>query len=658
MTALHSLSDFLTTEVIQAVTLSTTAEWKSSELARRGKGNDTTRKNRDKDKDRDKKGMEKDASSLLKESKARQERRGEWRAAIAILRGQVVDSTMTTRSTDDAGSAVAGSIEAEEPKRTAVDSETTEPLEAKLKHFVIRLATTETTTGAIKGGSSHLGVTFVNGDWSGEALFGRDPVEGEYARPSILVQSDGPLLPELDEEDLQLIERVGGTFQLTSTPKDSLKLARILELLVFTVISLKLESSLLHDTSCPRPILEVETESVAEAVTPTRLSKEEKRVDDPQVDEISDRRGKYKWSKINLWSLLVGSQDTESSLQRTTTSSTHSTSPEDTPKPIKNRIKSFGQGFRRRKTITRRKSGSVGTSSSRGPSLDFDDMDNGWDLISSLGLGVSTPRVAVSESYASKRSTSSITGEGSIVELRETTERFQKVIQQMEKCILSTSPDVVYPPPHLLVRLRLQEVEQSLVTSSALGYDPSMTPSKSNYSLSSLAPPRPQLDRLRSFTTIDAQTLAIDFASGTQGGLLERGSLPGTISSHSSRATRITLDARAGLASLLTNNNSLSGTIRHQGMQFLVETIRDEPGARPCKPPSWITCDYYAKSAPGVDGSPQTENVSLGRLIESMVEERDWVCETVGCKKLGREHSVYWLHSTVRNTFLGDENRH
>jgi hypothetical protein len=392
-------------------------------------------------------------------------------------------------------------------------------------------------------------------------------------------------------------------------------------------------------------------ESIVEAVTPTRQSKDEDRAEDAQVGDNSERRGKYKWSKINLWSLLVGSQDSGSSLERTVTSSSHSTSPEDTPKPIKNRIKSFGQGFRRRKTITRRKSGSVGTSGSRGPSLDFDDIDNGWDFISSLGLGVSTPRVAVSESYASKRSASSTVGEDSIVEAKETTERFQKVIQQMEKCILSTSPDVVYPPPHLLVRLRLQEVEQSLVTSSTPAYDSSLTPSNTNPFLSS--PPRPRLDRLRSFPTIDAQTLAIDFASGTQGGILERGSLPATISSQSSRATRITLDARAGLASLLTNNNSLGGTIRHQGMQFLVETIRDEPGARPCKTPRWITCDYYDKGPPGDDArDPASENVSLGRLIESMVEERDRMCETVGCKKLGRDHSVYWLHSTVRSILL------
>lgn len=181
MTVLHSLSDFLTAEVIEGVTSSTTAEWKSSELACRGKGNDKKGKSKEKDKDRDKKGKEKDASSLEVDFKARQERRDEWRAAITILRGRVEDSTTTTPVVGDFGSSTAASIDPVEIKDTSGDPDTTEPLEVKLKHFAIRLATTETTMGAIKAGSSQLDVKFVQGDWSGEALFGRDPVEGEYS---------------------------------------------------------------------------------------------------------------------------------------------------------------------------------------------------------------------------------------------------------------------------------------------------------------------------------------------------------------------------------------------------------------------------------------------------------------------------------------------
>lgn len=135
----------------------------------------------------------------------------------------------------------------------------------------------------------------------------------------------------------------------------------------------------------------------------------------------------------------------------------------------------------------------------------------------------------------------------------------------MEKCILSTSPDVIFPPPHLLVRLRQQELAQAALL-------PPQPPLDSGVSIKPL-PFRPLPKsiqssaggRLRSYSTIDAQALAIGFASGKDG-LADLGKENGSMSSTTSeRVARIALDARAGLASLLTNNNSLAGAVRHQG---------------------------------------------------------------------------------------------
>lgn len=137
-------------------------------------------------------------------------------------------------------------------------------------------------------------------------------------------------------------------------------------------------------------------------------------------------------------------------------------------------------------------------------------------------------------------------------------------------------PPVIFPPPHLLVRLRKQEITQLQLAASTPASDitspetlPALPPKPVPF-LSPLGwPARPPVERLRSYTTIDARTLALGFASGHTP-LAESASAPsganfGTVTSTTSQATRITLDARAGLASLMTNNNSLSGTIRHQG---------------------------------------------------------------------------------------------
>lgn len=126
---------------------------------------------------------------------------------------------------------------------------------------------------------------------------------------------------------------------------------------------------------------------------------------------------------------------------------------------------------------------------------------------------------------------------------------------------------MIYPPPHLLVRLRKQEIAQLAAQPPSDEWDnekPPVPPMPPPF-LSPLGWPCPPVDRLRSYTTVDARALAMGFASGHPlPDPSASGASYGAMSSGTSQATRITLDARAGLASLLTNNNSLGGTIRHQ----------------------------------------------------------------------------------------------
>lgn len=195
--------------------------------------------------------------------------------------------------------------------------------------------------------------------------------------------------------------------------------------------------------------------------------------------------------------------------------------------------------------------------------MDVDALD-AWDYLGGLGLGLGIGGSAALQSSLETpepredgKTESKLTSEK-----EEPAERFQRVIKQMEKCVLSVSPDVVYPPPHLLVRLRKQEIEQLEIERSLPPPKPPVPPKPVPLLSPFSAPSRPFIDRLRSYTPIDAQTLAMGFASG-HAPLPEPGT--STMSSTTSRATRITLDARAGLSSLMTNNNSLGGTIRHQG---------------------------------------------------------------------------------------------
>lgn len=86
-------------------------------------------------------------------------------------------------------------------------------------------------------------------------------------------------------------------------------------------------------------------------------------------------------------------------------------------------------------------------------------------------------------------------------------------------------------------------------------------------------------------------------------------------------------------------------------MQFLVETICLTAGtdALPCKPPKWISFDYFNSHDPSPHaGTTAGKDFKLGQLVELFVAGKDVVCGSAACKKPGHDHAVYWMHSNER----------
>lgn len=129
-------------------------------------------------------------------------------------------------------------------------------------------------------------------------------------------------------------------------------------------------------------------------------------------------------------------------------------------------------------------------------------------------------------------------------------ERFKRVIERMQKAILSVSPDVHFPPPSLLQALREQEQQQQSTELTRI-------------------PGRPLLGRIRSYAGVTSQAMSPESSDG----LPMSSSVPALLSSETaapptSLSTKISIDTRAGLASLMTGNNSLVGidTYRQHSM--------------------------------------------------------------------------------------------
>jgi hypothetical protein len=203
-------------------------------------------------------------------------------------------------------------------------------------------------------------------------------------------------------------------------------------------------------------------------------------------------------------------------------------------------------------------------------------------------------------------------------------EHFERVIKAMRDVQLSTSPGVQHGPPNLLLRLQEQEKGQKQAGQ----------PSGSD------------VRRIRPPTAEDVDTLTSRFA--TQGGESREFESPRTHAE--TQSSRMTTDARCGLASLMTRNNTITGLIRHQSIQFLREiaSLVSKPGSAPCDWAQWIIVPYYSHRE-DVDKYDDIGNYQDATLEEYIV----WlmyhcICETPGCGESGSNHARAFIHNKTK----------
>ncbi|KAI8807427.1 hypothetical protein BJ742DRAFT_679041 [Cladochytrium replicatum] len=208
---------------------------------------------------------------------------------------------------------------------------------------------------------------------------------------------------------------------------------------------------------------------------------------------------------------------------------------------------------------------------------------------------------------------------------------FDRTVRQIEKVTLSSSPDVVFPPPYLLLRLRdeekfineraqMRQTAKDVVNHLALG-------------VSVKTPAALEKDQFRT------QPIEASYSSNAPVRRLLR-------SSHSQN--RISVDSKAGLRQLTTNNNSIAGVIRHQSMTFSYSYFRSAKSGIPCQPPKILTVDYYMKR-----GSNQDR--TLGQYLELLCTKAKGSCADPSCGHPMDNHIITYTHGTGRiSVFVED----
>lgn len=183
------------------------------------------------------------------------------------------------------------------------------------------------------------------------------------------------------------------------------------------------------------------------------------------------------------------------------------------------------------------------------------------------------------------------------------TSSMDQIVDMLNKTVISTSPGVKFPPPHLLLRLRDEETCLSSISSP------------------STQPPR-KFSRKISYGANDANFFKT---------ILQTASQP------------ITPDSKAGLGYLLpTHGKSLSGIIRHQSISALYVEYADTTGFM-CVPPRLVTIQYYNKQGPHRD-------VTIQEYFETMFKRLE-TSKCSACPQKLVDHSVLWMHGHTRLQF-------
>lgn len=352
---------------------------------------------------------------------------------------------------------------------------------------------------------------------------------------------------------------LGGTISIVGGPDDLPKVEKILEIIVFALCSLQLEAYLMrdHDVVRPEPMLIIPTGAEADL----RIAK-------PQIALQSQPQ-------------------------------LHNAALDNTKRASKGSM-FFGW-------LTR---GSLPAKYKKGTTQLAQDTDHKPEHVrAENGSGQSTVASSIAEDLGIGDDLQYIQGS-----------RFGKMIQQIEKAIISVSPDIQFPPPHLLLRLREEEI---------LGTDA----------------------RRKSYTWEDVDFVAKKIGFGNRMarsstvGTLQASRLGTVMSSQAGKVigkvNRLPIDSRAGLEHLMTNSNAVQGIFNHQSISFSYSRYWSATAAAPCNPPDMITVEYYRKEGP-------YEDMGLGEMIEFICKGANAGCSDKTCGHKRLEHISTYTHGEAR----------
>ncbi|CAG8744795.1 10614_t:CDS:2, partial [Racocetra persica] len=184
------------------------------------------------------------------------------------------------------------------------------------------------------------------------------------------------------------------------------------------------------------------------------------------------------------------------------------------------------------------------------------------------------------------------------------THNFAKVISQMETAILSVSPGVKFPPPHLLMRLKEEE------TDARSNNEGDISINFNNVWDS--------IEKYRTYAPL--------FRSG-----------------------QVSLDFKTGLSYLMTkNSNTLRGVFKHQSLSCSYARFWSPESPVLCHNHEIITMDYYNKVNSNIDKS-------LGEIIEEICDKAYATCESKTCEHRGIDHTSTYTHNDGRISLVVEE---
>ncbi|KAJ3316352.1 1-phosphatidylinositol-3-phosphate 5-kinase, partial [Blyttiomyces sp. JEL0837] len=508
--------------------------------------------------------------------------------------------------------------------------------------FVVEIVSARRRMGVIDMGRSYHGISIAT-------LKEGRPEESHYIPgPSPLNGKELPPVPgdvtlNHHETDPRLNE-LGGTVILNGViPRDQRALERIMDFLVFSVCSLKLETHVFRDHFAPRPDAYIGSGTGImsgfgwgkKAITPNsninggKLVPMDRRIDTSSLSLSSSRSASGSSARLPK---LGGS-----AIVSTPRSSL------DSNRPLNAETKSVNE----LNTAT-------GSSSSGIFKSPLASAIMSWIRGSGGGTGGDESNANGDGGIEGSGTTSEDSAPRAVV---DGSNRFDRAIKQIEGTLISTSPDVVFPPPHLLLRLRdeeSKEKEERMEMTAAMERREKERVSRSEARGRDAAVAAGLLvggvngPHANSVTNSNGSLIASSPSASSLSSSPGYHRRTASYTYGSSQGTKISVDTKAGLGYYMTNNNSLSGIIRHQSITFSYSFFWTPKSAIPCQPPKILTVEYYQRSG-------KYQDRTLGQYIELLCSSASTACPEPSCGRPMAGHVISYSHNTTRVTVTCDE---